>query len=131
MADWRKVAIAALLADGVVDEAEVKVLKKELYADGKIDKKEVEFLIDLRASAQKRARGEPLSIAFENLFYKAVQENVLADGNINAKEVTFLRKAIMADGKVDDAEKAFLKRLKKAAKTTSSAFTKLCAECGV
>jgi len=131
MADWRKVAIAAFLADGVVDESEVKVLKKELYADGKIDKKEVEFLIDLRASAQKKAKGEPLTSAFENLFYKAVQDNVLADGNINAKEVAFLRKAIMADGKVDDAEKAFLKRLRKAAKTTSPAFGKLCEECGV
>jgi uncharacterized membrane protein YebE (DUF533 family) len=131
MADWRKVAIAALLSDGIVDESEVKVLKKELYADGKIDKKEVEFLIDLREAAQKKAKGEPLSSAFENLFFKAVQENVLADGNINAKEVTFLRRAIMGDGKVDDSEKSFLKRLKKAAKTTSSAFDKLCEECGV
>jgi uncharacterized tellurite resistance protein B-like protein len=131
MADWRKVAIAALLADGIVDESEVKVLKKELYADGKIDKKEVEFLIDLRVAAQKKAKGEPLSSAFENLFFKAVQENVLADGNIQAREVAFLRKAIMADGKVDDSEKSFLKRLKKGAKTTSSAFEKLCEECGV
>ena len=129
MADWRKVAIAALLADGVIDDTEVKVIKKELYADGKIDQKELEFLIDLRSAAQKKAKGAPLSSAFENLFFKAVQDNVLADGIITAKETAFLRKAIMADGKVDDAEKAFLKRIKKGAKKTSASFDKLYAEC--
>lgn len=129
MADWRKVAIAALLADGVIDDSEIKVLKKELYADGKIDKKELEFLIELRSAAQKKARGTPLSSQFENLFFKAVQDNVLADGIISSKETAFLRKAILADGKVDDAEIAFLKRLKKDAKKTSPAFEKLYEEC--
>jgi hypothetical protein len=127
MADWRKVAMAALLASGVLDESEVKVIKKELYANGKIDHKELEFLIDLRFAARKQARGTPLSAQFEHLFFKAVQENVLADGNITAKETTFLRKAI--GGKMDDAEKAFVKRLKKGAKKTSPAFEKLYAEC--
>jgi uncharacterized membrane protein YebE (DUF533 family) len=119
----------SLLADGVIDETEVKVLKKELYADGKIDKKEVEFLIELRSEAQKKAKGEPLSSQFENLFFKAIQDNVLADGEISGKEAAWLRKAIMADGKVDDAEKAFLKKLKKAATKTSPQFDKLYEEC--
>jgi len=131
MADWRKVAIAALLGDGVIDDAEVKVLKKELYADGTIDKKEVEFLIDLRSAAQKMAKGGKLNAAFENLFFKAVQDNVLADGVISGSEVAFLRKAIMADGKVDESEKAFLRKLRKAAKKASPAFDKLCKDCGV
>ena len=61
-------------------------IKKELYADGQIDKKEVEFLIDLRNAAQKKAKGEPLSTAFENLFFKAIQDNVLDDGAISTKE---------------------------------------------
>jgi uncharacterized membrane protein YebE (DUF533 family) len=129
MADWRKIAMAALLADGVIDESELKVIKKELYANGKIDQKELEFLIDLRFAAQKKARGTPLSAQFEHLFFKAVQDNVLADGNISAKETSFLRKAIRASGKMDDAEKAFLKKLKKGAKKTSPAFEKLYAEC--
>ena len=130
MADWRRVAMAAFLADGVIDEMEVKVIKKELYADGKIDQKELEFLIELRSAAQKKARGTPLSAQFENMFYKAVHDNVLADGNISAKETAFLRKALMAGGKADVAEKAFVRRLKKAAKKTSPAFEKLYDECG-
>ena len=35
------------------------------------------------------------------IFFKAIQDNVLADGVITGKEAAWLRKAIMADGKVD------------------------------
>lgn len=129
MADWRKVALAALLADNEIDETEVKVLKKELYADGKIDKKEVEFLIELRNEAQKRAKGAPLAQTFENFFFKAIQDNVLADGKIDTKEANWLRKMLFADNKVDDNEKKFLKKLKGAATGTCPAFEALYAEC--
>ena len=36
MADWRQLSLDAILADGVIDTTEVKILKKHLYADGKI-----------------------------------------------------------------------------------------------
>jgi uncharacterized membrane protein YebE (DUF533 family) len=129
MADFRKLAIAALLADGKIDDAEVKVIRKELYADGQIDKKEVEFLIELRNAAQKKAKGGALSSAFENLFFKAVQDNVLLDGVINSKEAAWLRKMLFADGKIDEGEKKFLKKLKAGASKTSAAFDALYAEC--
>src|SRR5450631_908964 len=112
MADFRKLAIAALLADGKIDDTEVKVIKKELYADGKIDKSEVGFLIDLRNAAQKKAAGGALSTAFENLFFKAISDNVLKDGVIDGKEAAWLRKMLFADGKIDEGEKKFMKKLK-------------------
>ncbi len=129
MADWRKLAISALLADGVIDDAEVKVIKKQLYADGQIDRQEVEFLIELRNEAQKRAKGQPLSAAFENLFFKAISDNVLQDGEISGKEANWLRKMLFADGKIDDGEKKFLKKLKGAATKTSPLFEALYNEC--
>jgi hypothetical protein len=129
MADWRKFTIAALLADGKIDDTEVKVIKKELYADGKIDKKEVEFLIDLRNAAQKKAKGGNLRASFENLFFKAIQDNVLEDGVISGKEAAWLRKMLFADGKIDDNEKKFLKKLKASATKTSPAFDALYKEC--
>jgi uncharacterized membrane protein YebE (DUF533 family) len=129
MADFRKLSIAALLADGKIDDTEVKVIKKELYADGKIDKKEVEFLIELRNAAQKKAKGAALSTAFENLFFKAIQDNVLDNGIISAKETTWLRKMLFADGKIDDNEKKFLKKLKGAATKIAPAFDALYEEC--
>jgi hypothetical protein len=129
MADWRKLAVAALLADGVIDETEVKVLRKELWADGKIDREEVDFLIELRNAAQKKAKKEPLNPAFEKLFFKAIEENVLQDGNIDDKEARWLREMLFADKKIDDNEKKFLGRLKKAAQKTSPAFEQLYEEC--
>lgn len=129
MADWRKLALEAILADGKIDEAEVKVLQRELWADGKIDAKEVEFLIELRNTAQKKAKKEPLHPKFENLFFKAIQENVLRDGEISAKEADWLRKMLFADGKIDENEKKFLTRIKKAATKTSPKFEQLYQEC--
>jgi uncharacterized membrane protein YebE (DUF533 family) len=129
MADFRKLSIAALLADGKIDDAEVKVIKKELYADGQIDRKEVEFLIDLRNAAQRKAAGGALSTAFENLFFKAITDNVLQDGVISTKEATWLRNMLFADGKIDDNEKKFLKKLKAGATKTSPAFDALYTEC--
>jgi uncharacterized tellurite resistance protein B-like protein len=129
MADWKKVALAALLADGQIDDNEVKVLKKELYADGKIDKDEVEFLIELRNTAQKKAKGTELNANFERFFFKAIQDNVLADGEISAEEAGWLRKMLYADKKIDANEKQFLSKLKKSATKTSPAFDALCAEC--
>ncbi len=129
MANFRKLAIAALLADGKIDDTEVKVIKKELYEDGKIDRSEVEFLIELRNAAQKKAKGGALSPAFENLFFKAIQDNVLDNGIISTREAQWLRKMLYADGKIDEGEKKFLRKLKGAATRTSPAFDALYAEC--
>jgi hypothetical protein len=129
MADWRKLALSAILADGVIDETEVKVLKKELWADGVIDRDEVKFLIELRNTAQKKAKTGELHPAFERLFFSAIEQNVLEDGKISTKEANWLRTMLFADGKIDANEKKFLTKLKKSATAVSPAFEKLYAEC--
>src|SRR3954470_12259517 len=105
MADWKKLALASILADGTIDETEVKILRKELYADGKIDKQELDFLIDLRNQAQKKAKGQDLHPAFEKLFFEVIQNRVVNNGVIGKDGVNLLRTVIMADKKVDEGEK--------------------------
>jgi uncharacterized tellurite resistance protein B-like protein len=131
MADWRKLSVALVLADGVIDDAEVRILKKELWADGHIDKEEVDFLIELRNTAQKKAKAKQVEVnpKFEKLFFDAVEQNVLQDGKIDADEAVWLRKMLFADKKIDANEKKFLGRLKKAAPQTSPEFDKLYDEC--
>ena len=131
MADFRKLALEAILADGKIDDAEVKVLQREFWADDKIDAKEVEFLIELRNSAQKKAKAkkEEVNPKFETLFFKAIEQNVLRDGKVSAKEANWLRKMLFADGKIDDNEKKFLNRVKKSATKTSPEFDQLFQEC--
>ncbi len=129
MADWQKVAISTILADGKIDEAEVKALKKELYEDGQIDMDEVKFLIELRNVAQKKAKAkkEEVSPAFEKMFFKAIEDNVLKDGRIDEAEVKWMEQMLFADGKIDPNEKKFLESLKKKAKdNVHESFNKLC-----
>jgi hypothetical protein len=131
MADWRKVAMAAILSDGRIDEAKVKLLRRELWADGKIDKDEVKFLIDLRNAAQKKAKAKRKRVnpKFEQLFFKAISTNVLKDGKIDSAEARWLRTMLFADGKIDANEKKFLARIKKGATRVSAEFERLYDEC--
>src|SRR4051794_19421032 len=103
MADWRKVAMAAILADGKVDAVEVKVLQKELKEeDGKIGEEGVKFLLDLRVAAQKKAKAkkEEVSEDFEKFFFKIITENVLKDGKIDSTEAAWLEENLLSDKKI-------------------------------
>jgi hypothetical protein len=119
MADWKKLAHAALLADGKIDAKETQIIRDELFADDKIDKSELEFLARLRNDAKSCTK------TFTELFFEAVESNVLADGGIDDDEARWLRKALYADGKIDADEKNLMVSLKKKAKKTSPEFDKL------
>ncbi len=121
-ADLQKLK-AEVLADGRIDEDEVARLRRELYADGVIDKEEVELLIALRNEASSACP------AFEDFFFRAIKDNVLADGSIDAAEASWLRAMLFADGKIDDREKQFLRELRAEAKAVSPEFQKLHDEC--
>ncbi len=131
MADFKKLAITTLLADGKIDDDEVRALKRELWEDGQIDQDEVRFLIELRNQAQKKAKAkkEEVNPKFTALFFQAIEQNVLKDGTIDAAEAGWLREMLFADGKIDEDEKKFLARIKKAAKSTSPQFNNLYEEC--
>jgi len=127
MADWRKIAMAAILADGKVDENEVSVLKKELKGEsGKIEEEGLGFLLELRSAALKRAKAkkEDLTDAFENFFNKVVIDKVVKEGKIDADAVTCL-KTNLYGGKVDDKGWAALQNIGKKAKEKSPEFETL------
>jgi len=119
MADWKKLAKALILADGYIEEKETEIIRKELLADGVINKSEAEFLVDLRNSAPKAVA------KFHTFVFEIVKKAILADGDISAAEASWLQKFILADGKVDETEKAFLKDLKASAKKTCPEFEEL------
>jgi hypothetical protein len=131
MTDWRKLALTLTLSDGAIDDSEVKVLKQELFNGGKIDKEDVNFLVELRGTAQKKAKskGGRINPAFEKLFFQAVEVNVITKGKIDTPEARWLRTVLLADKRIDANKKRFLNKLKKSAKKTSPAFDKLYAEC--
>ena len=125
MADFRKLAIDLIAADGTVSESELKILKKAVYEDGKVRHDEVLFLAEVRAAVLKKAKGNPTP-EFDAFFLKAVQDSVLDNGIISAEEVEIVKKHVIGDKKLEAGSvKKFMDTLKKKATTIDPGFDKL------
>ncbi|MFT7072651.1 MAG: hypothetical protein ACJAX3_001631 [Patiriisocius sp.] len=101
-----------LLADGIIDLAEVKELKEILYADGLIDTEEAEFLFEINDAVS----GKENDPSWESLFIEAITSYLLEDenspGEIDAEESEWLFEKINGDGQIDGIEKRLLLNLK-------------------
>src|SRR5690348_454952 len=95
-----------ILARGRVDGHELEVLRRQLYAGGRIERQEADFLVELHKRVQH------LTPAFEQFFYQAIKDHILAHGRIDAEEAAWLRRMLFADGKIKDEERTFLHELK-------------------
>lgn len=106
----------SILADGVIDEQEVKQLREMLFEDGKIDKEEVEFLFELNNAVS----GKDNHSSWTTLFVDAISSYLLEDetspGVIDEQEAYWLAEKLQSDGKLDDIERALLNNLKVNAK---------------
>jgi hypothetical protein len=108
---------------GRVHRQDLKTLRQLLYADGKIDRAEADFLVELYKRVQTR------SPSFEQFFYKAIKDHILAKGRISAGEAEWLRQMLFGDGKIRDEERQFLHELKGEAQEISPEFEALLKEC--
>jgi hypothetical protein len=95
-----------ILTTGKVDGRELEVLREQIYRGGKIGREGADFLVELHKRVQH------LTPAFEQFFYQAVKDHILAHGRIDAEEAAWLRQMLFADGKLDDEERTFLHQLK-------------------
>jgi hypothetical protein len=105
-----------ILATGKVDGPNLEVLRGQLYADGRIDRRGADFLVELHKRVQH------LTPAFEQFFYQAIKEHILAHGRIDAEDAAWLRRLLFADGKLKDEERKFLHELKGEAGQVSPEF---------
>jgi hypothetical protein len=101
-----------LLADGIIDAAEVKELEEVLYEDGVIDKDEADFLFELNNAVS----GKENAPEWKDFFVKAITSFVLDDeqsnGEVDDDEAKYLYDQIKGDGQIDDIEKALLENIK-------------------
>lgn len=108
---------AELLADGIIDAAEVKKLKEILYADGIIDKDEANFIFELNDAVS----GKDNDASWADFFVQTISDFLLKDkvspNEIDTNETDWLIEKIGKDGKVDGLEKALLENLKANAKS--------------
>ncbi len=111
-----------ILATGKVDTPDLERLRRELHALGRIERPEADFLVELRKRVQHPTP------AFEQFFYQAIKDHILARGRIDAEEAAWLKRMISADGKIADEERKFLHELKGEAKQVCREFEALFAE---
>jgi uncharacterized tellurite resistance protein B-like protein len=112
-----------ILANGKVDSSELELLRQKLYTNGKIERPQADFLVELHKRVQH------MTPAFEHFFYQTIKHHILADGRIDAEESAWLRRMLFADGKIDDGERKFLHELKGEAKQAGPEFEVLFKEC--
>jgi uncharacterized membrane protein YebE (DUF533 family) len=116
---------AAILADGIIDAQEVKMIRKVIYGTGGgggegVDRAEADFLFELNDAVSGK-RNDP---SWKNLFVEAITRHVLDDetspGEVDDDEAEYLVSKIQADGQVDQIERALIENIKSKAKKVSS-----------
>jgi hypothetical protein len=114
MADYKKLATDLILADGQIDDAEAKLIRKAVLADGKLDADEIEFVFALRSAAIRK--GTAVSEVLEKLYLEAVTAKVVRNGKLSPTAVESLKKHVVGDKKMAPAaKKKFLDKLTKEA----------------
>ena len=111
-----------LLRDGKITDDEVQVIRDYIHRDGKLDLDDVKFLVGLLSDARE------VCPAFDELFFPALKDVLLADGQIGMDEQFFLLKMLYSDGHIRDSEKRFLFELLQEANRITPEFEALCAE---
>ncbi len=109
----------AILADGVIDEKEVKQLRDILYADGIIDKEEAEFLFELNDAVSGKANHSSWTTLFVEAITSFLLEDEKSPGVVDDDEAKWLLDKIQGDGKIDEVEAALIKNLKAKARKMS------------
>ena len=114
-----------LLADSIIDAAEVKELEEVLYEDGVIDKDEADFLFELNNAVSGKANAPE----WKDFFVKAITSFVLDDeqsnGEVDEGEAKYLYDQIKGDGQIDDIEKALLEDIRAKSKNFPSILAEL------
>lgn len=106
-----------LLADGVIDAAEVAKLKEALYADGVIDREEADFLFELNDAVSGNANAPEWNEFFTQAICDYLLKDEVSPGEIDADEEAWLIAKVNNDGQIDEAEKDLLKAIKAQAKS--------------
>ena len=98
--------IATTLADRKVSDAELPLIREQIYADGELSIDDVKLLVELYCGSE-----EP-SPLFSRLLFAVLEEVLLADDEVSPSEQYYLLKILYSDRVVRDEEREFLKKLR-------------------
>lgn len=106
----------SILADGIIDEQEVKQLREILFADGVIDKEEADFLFELNNAVSGKENHPSWKTLFIDAITSFLLEDEISQGIVDEDEAKWLLEKIQGDGKLDEIEISLLNNLKTKAK---------------
>lgn len=112
----------AILGDGVIDAAEVQLIRKVIYAKGGgagagVDRLEADFLFDLNDATSGKGNHESWRALFVEAICKHLLEDEESPGVVDALEAQWLLGKIEGDGKYDENEMALIAALNERAQT--------------
>jgi hypothetical protein len=112
-----------ILADGVIDAAEVTKLSEAVYADGVIDKEEADILFELSDATS----GKENAPEWKPFFIKAITDYVLADeatpGVVDEDEAAYIIEKVSGDAQIDELEQDLLRNIEKEATEVHASLT--------
>jgi hypothetical protein len=111
--------LASLQADGGITEDELPAVCEQIAADDRVDLDDVKLLVELYCDAKNRCP------AFDELFFRVLEQVFLSDGQISQSEEFYLLKMLYSDREIREPEREFLRRLKKQLPTRSASFENL------
>ena len=114
--------VTTTLADRKIDDAEVELIREQLYQDGRLDLEDVRLLVELYCHSSQHCP------ALEGLFFNVLKEVILADGEIRPSEEYYLLKMLYCDREIRPSEKQFLRDLARKAAHVPPEFAALCRE---
>lgn len=109
-----------VLQDKKITKDEVDFIRDHIREDGRLDLEDVKVLVELLSEAKD------VCPEFDELFFPALKEVVLADGRIGNDEQFYLLKMLYSDGHIRDSERKFLVELRRDAKQVTPEFESLC-----
>ena len=95
--------VSTTLADRKIEEAEVALIRDQLYRDGRLDLDAVKLLVELYCGANERCP------AFDALFFSVLEEVILEDGEVQTAEQFYLLKMVYSDREITEHERQFLR----------------------
>ncbi len=113
---------AQLLSDRRITDTDVKIIRRYIQEDGKLDLDDVKFLVGLLSEADE------VCPAFDELFFPALKEVILADGRIAPDEQFYLLKMLYSNGHIRESEKQFLLEIQREAEEAPPEFQAMCDE---
>jgi hypothetical protein len=121
--DWPLFVKKLLLVDQRVNEHEAQLLKHAILDEGLIDREVIICLAQLKREANS------VHPEFDRLLFRVLKKVVLADGEVTDAEALWLRKLIYSDRTATANEVEFLQDLRKSAKKVGVEFERLYRDC--